>query len=128
MRLLSLRVPCDESAPAAARGALSELRLLGWVIGDLIMIASELVTNAILYSGCDEHDEIELSLDQADRQLLLSVLDPGRSGKTARLALDEDRASGGLGLVVVDHLASRWGADRSDRYRVWAEIPLAPTD
>lgn len=24
-------------------------------------------------------------------------------------------------------LASRWGADRSGRYRVWAEVPMAPT-
>jgi len=95
------------------------------VIGDLRLIASELVTNAILYSGCTEQDELELRLEQADGHFRLSVVDPGRTANSARVAVDEQRASGGMGLFVVEQLASRWGADRSDRYRVWAEVPLA---
>ncbi len=91
-----------------------------------MLIASELVTNAVLYSGCSGNDEIELQLDLSDDRLRLSVLDPGRTAQSARVAIDEQRASGGLGLFVVEQLASRWGADRSDRYRVWAEVALAP--
>jgi anti-sigma regulatory factor (Ser/Thr protein kinase) len=94
------------------------------MIGDVMLIASELVTNAVLYSGCNEEDEIELRLERTDGHLRLSVLDPGRSTQSARVAVDEQRASGGLGLFVVEQLASRWGADRSERYRVWAEVPL----
>ncbi len=89
-----------------------------------MLIASELVTNAVLYSGCTEEDEIELHLERTDSHLRLSVLDPGRSAKSAKVAIDEQRASGGMGLFVVEQLAARWGADRSDRYRVWAEVPL----
>jgi len=44
--------------------------------------------------------------------------------QSASLATDEQRGSGGVGLFVVEQLASRWGADRSERYRVWAELPL----
>jgi anti-sigma regulatory factor (Ser/Thr protein kinase) len=95
------------------------------VLGDVKLIASELVTNAVLYSGCTEDDEIELRLDRTNRHLLLSVLDPGRSGNSAVLAVGEQRASGGMGLLVVEQLASRWGAERSDGYRVWAEVPLS---
>jgi anti-sigma regulatory factor (Ser/Thr protein kinase) len=125
LRLVDLRVRCDKSAPATARRAVSGLKAAREVIGDLRLIASELVTNAILYSGCTEEDELELRLERTDSHLRLSVVDPGRSAQSARVAVDEQRASGGMGLFVVEQLASRWGADRSDRYRVWAEVPLA---
>lgn len=95
-------------------------------MGDVTLIASELMTNAVLYSGCTEQDEIELHLDRTSQRLLLSVFDPGRSGQSATLALNEPREIGGMGLVIVDQLASRWGAERSDRYRVWAEVSEAP--
>jgi anti-sigma regulatory factor (Ser/Thr protein kinase) len=100
------------------------LEALGRIVGDLILIASELVTNAVLYSGCTETDEIELRLEQTNGHLRLSVLDPGRSAQSARVAIDEQRASGGMGLFVVEQLASRWEADRSECYRVWAEVAL----
>jgi anti-sigma regulatory factor (Ser/Thr protein kinase) len=93
----------------------------------MALIASELVTNAVVYSGCTEEDEIELHVDRTNQHLLLSVLDPGRSGNSAVLAVSEQRDSGGLGLFVVEQLASRWGAERSDRYRVWAEVSVAPS-
>lgn len=125
MRLVDLRVRCDESAPAAARRALDGLEEFGWVLGDLMLIASELVTNAVLHSGCTEDDDLEMQLEQEDGHLRLSVLDPGRSANSARAALNEQRASGGIGLFLVEQLTSRWGAERSERYRVWAEIPVS---
>jgi anti-sigma regulatory factor (Ser/Thr protein kinase) len=93
-------------------------------MGDMTLIASELVTNAVLHSGCTEEDEIELRLERTDGHLRLSVLDPGRSSQSARVAINEERSAGGIGLFVVEQLASRWGAERSERYRVWAEVPL----
>lgn len=126
LRLVDLQVRCDESAPSAARQALEGVEAVGRPIRDLTLIASELVTNAVLYSGCTEQDEIELRLERTDGQLRLSVLDPGRTAQSARVAIEEQRASGGLGLFVVEQLASRWGAERSERYCVWAEMP--PSD
>lgn len=124
MRLVELRIRCDEFAPAAARRALDGVEAQTRLIGDLRLIASELVTNAVLYSGCSEEDEIDLRLERTDGCLRLSVLDPGRTAQSARIAIDEERASGGMGLFVVQQLSSRWGADRSEGYRVWAELPL----
>ncbi len=95
-------------------------------MGDVALIASELVTNAVLYSGCTEEDEIELQLERRNQHLRLSVTDPGRSGDSAALAATEQRDFGGMGLFVVDQLATRWGAERSDRYCVWAEVSLTP--
>ena len=125
MRLVDLRVRCDESAPAAARRALGGLDAFGWVMGDLMLIASELVTNAVLHSGCTEDDQVELRLEQGDGHLRLSVVDPGRTSQSARAAIDEQRESGGIGLYIVEQLASQWGADRSEGYRVWAEVPVS---
>jgi anti-sigma regulatory factor (Ser/Thr protein kinase) len=119
-----MRVRCDESAPAAARRALAGFDDFGWVMGDLMLIASELVTNAVLHSGCTEDEEIELRLEQTDGHLRVSVLDPGRTAQGAKAVVDEQRVSGGIGLFLVEQLASRWGAERSDHYRVWAEVPV----
>jgi len=124
LRLIDIRVPCDDRAPAAVRQALAGLRVSKGKIGDLTLIASELITNAVLHSGCTTEDELELLLEWTDGHLRLSVLDPGRTGKSAKLAMDEQRASGGVGLFLVEQLASQWGAERSERYRVWAEVPL----
>jgi anti-sigma regulatory factor (Ser/Thr protein kinase) len=125
LRLIDIRVPCDERAPAAAREALAGLRVFTRKIGDLTLIASELITNAVLHSGCNAEDELELLLERLDGHLRLSVLDPGRTGKSADVAIDEQRASGGVGLFLVEQLASQWGAERSEHYRVWAEVPGA---
>lgn len=51
LRLVDLQVRCDESAPSAARQALQGVEAVGRPIRDLTLIASELVTNAVLYSG-----------------------------------------------------------------------------
>jgi anti-sigma regulatory factor (Ser/Thr protein kinase) len=98
---------------------------LGWVLGDLVLIASELVTNAVLYSGCSEQDMIQVQLDHGGDHLLLSVTDPGRSSRSAAVAVAEQRSFGGRGLWLVEHLARRWGAERAKGYRVWAEVPLS---
>jgi anti-sigma regulatory factor (Ser/Thr protein kinase) len=78
-----------------------------------------------LHSGCTAEDELELLLERLDGHLRLSVLDPGRTGKSAEVAINEQRASGGVGLFLVEQLASQWGAERSEHYRVWAEVPGA---
>jgi anti-sigma regulatory factor (Ser/Thr protein kinase) len=92
------------------------------VLGDLLLIASELVSNAVLYSGCSNEDVITVRLDRAQDHVLLSVWDPGLSGRSAAIAVAEQRSSGGFGLWLVERLARRWGTERADRYRVWAEV------
>ena len=54
-----------------------------------MLIASELVTNAVFYSGCTEEEEIKLRLERSGGHLRLSVLDPGRTAQTARVAIGE---------------------------------------
>jgi anti-sigma regulatory factor (Ser/Thr protein kinase) len=121
---LSLKVPCDRNAPATVRDALAETDSPSWVLGDVMLVASELVTNAVLHSGCFDRHLLEVEVQFDDDRITVSVRDPGLSGRSAR-PMAVERVSGGWGLRIVEQLAARWGAERQDGYRVWAEIPAA---
>jgi anti-sigma regulatory factor (Ser/Thr protein kinase) len=117
---------CDQFAPGVARHALAALpqSTYGWVLGDAMLVASELVSNAVRHSRCSREEMLTLSVREVDDRLEISVCDPGRSGAEAELG-KRSKGEGGLGLVVVDELSARWGSERQDHcYRVWAEIPL----
>ena len=117
---LQLKLPCDSRAPSAVREALRELDV-GWVIGDAMLVASELVTNAVIHSGCTAEELIDVRIQLDRDRLLITVTDPGTSGGTARLREDDD-SFGGMGLRLVEQLARRWRAERSDGHQVWAEL------
>jgi anti-sigma regulatory factor (Ser/Thr protein kinase) len=122
---LQMCVRCDEFAPAAVRAEMTRLSDLGWLLGDAMLVASELVTNAVRHSLCTEDEYLSVCIT-GDGRLRISVLDPGRSGRDAEIA-DRPIELGGLGLKVVEQLATTWGAERrDDGYRVWAELDLAP--
>ena len=116
-------VRCDEFAPHAVRDAIADIPDLGWVLGDAMLVASELVTNAVRHSLCTEDDLLSVSISR-DGRLHISVLDPGGSGKDAEIA-NRPLELGGLGLKVVEQLAASWGTERGgDGYRVWAELEV----
>jgi anti-sigma regulatory factor (Ser/Thr protein kinase) len=121
--VLRISVPCDRGAPSIARQALGRVPGIG-MLDDALLVLSELVTNAVLYSGCAEFDLIEVLVNKEGERLLISVRDPGASGQDAEVRLRPDPASGGLGLRVVQQISHRWGAERNEGYRVWAELPL----
>jgi serine/threonine-protein kinase RsbW len=122
--LLALEVRCNVAAPRRVRRALSKLDGIGWRLGDAMLVATELVTNALRHSACREHESIEVRVHQTEERLLISVQDPGKSGKVAKVR-PPDLGQGGVGLWVVEQLSRRWGAERHDGYRVWAELALA---
>jgi serine/threonine-protein kinase RsbW len=117
---LRFTLPCDSQAPTAVREVLRQLEI-GWVLGDAMLVASELVTNAVIHSGCAPEELIEVRLELNRDRLLISVRDPGSSGTGVRLREDDD-AFGGMGLRVVEQLARRWSSERGDGHRVWAEL------
>jgi hypothetical protein len=123
VELVNLELPCDRQAPAAVRGAIHDRAgETDWMLGDAILVASELVTNAVLHSGCAEDESIQVRVGVQPQRLLISVRDPGDSGHDARVRLSP--AVGGWGLRIVEALTERWGTDRGKGYRVWAELAL----
>jgi anti-sigma regulatory factor (Ser/Thr protein kinase) len=121
---LRFSVRCDEFAPKAAREMIAKLSGLDWVVGDAMLVASELVTNAVRHSLCSADEFLTICLTW-DGRLRITVRDPGTTGREAMIA-DRPVELGGLGLKVVAQLSDRWGAEREpDGYRVWAELDLS---
>lgn len=117
-----ITVPCDTLAPVRVRRRLAELSNLGWVIGDAMLVATELVTNAVRHSMCRRQDDLVVSVWEEGDKVRICVRDPGTSGGTARI-VEENDWFGGLGLRIVDQLATHWGSSRDQNgYEVWAQL------
>jgi anti-sigma regulatory factor (Ser/Thr protein kinase) len=96
-------------------------------MGDVMLVASELVNNAIVHSGGTADHDLQVRASRRADRLILSVRDPGLSGSRAGPAPPTAGQSGGWGLRIIEALCERWGEERDDGYRVWAEMSV-PTD
>jgi DNA-binding NarL/FixJ family response regulator len=113
---------------AALARTFTESTLRGWalpqLVGDGMVVVSELVTNAVVHAGTP----CEVRLSQHSRSLRIAVVDFGdgtpepRPPAAGRL--------GGRGLQIVDSMATAWGfAGLGPRQKlVWAELPVALGD
>jgi anti-sigma regulatory factor (Ser/Thr protein kinase) len=123
--ILSLDVPCDRAAPGVVRHRLSRVQALGSrVRSDVMLVASELVTNAVVHSGCLRDQMLKVRASLSRDEVTISVHEPGRPGPRASGRFSEDFEGSGAGLQIIDQLAARWGAERGDGYRVWAKLAL----
>jgi anti-sigma regulatory factor (Ser/Thr protein kinase) len=123
---IELTVPADRAAACEARHAVAGC---GLVAADqeptLLLLISELVSNSVRHAGMDAAERIRLRARCEDARAYVEVCDAGRSGR-----LPEKRATkpdalepGGLGLVLVDEMADRWGVRRhDDETCVWFEL------
>ena len=124
LELLRLRLPCHSSAPQDARRALGSVTELELIREDALLVASELITNAVLHSGCRPAEELEVVAELIPEAVVIAVTDVGRSA-TAPSAEDRALGAGGLGLRLIHSLARRWGTEHASGRRVWAELALA---
>lgn len=119
---LALRLDCNDHAPGVAREAVRSIDGIGWILGDAMLVTSELVTNAVVHSGWEAGDCVQVTVSVHDDCLAISVIDPGRLGGSA-VSPPAPSAFGGMGLRVVEELSRAWGAgSQKDGYRVWAEV------
>lgn len=123
--LVCLEVRCDRDAPSVVREALDTALEDSVLREDARLIASELVTNAVRWSGCGPDQLIEVRASLSDQALRISVSDACVSGQTAHLRAPADLAKGGFGLRIVDRVAARWGSEHPNGQRVWAELAVS---
>jgi serine phosphatase RsbU (regulator of sigma subunit)/anti-sigma regulatory factor (Ser/Thr protein kinase) len=101
------RLASDSRAPSAARSYVARQLATatvpeGVVIDDVVLIASELVTNSVRGGA----GWIDLTLRATDGRLDLLVEDDADGWPV--LATADDDATGGRGLSIVDRLADTW--------------------
>jgi anti-sigma regulatory factor (Ser/Thr protein kinase) len=87
---------------------------------DVLLLASELVTNAILHG----RSEVRLEVSCADFRVRVTVHDEN-SRRPVMVSQDPD-ALDGRGLALVASLSSDWGVDaEAEGKAVWFELPVA---
>jgi len=109
-------------AVPAARHALDELpEIEDHTRGVVELLTSELVTNAVRHGSSDPHESILFAVRCLDGDCVrVEVCDEG-SGFGQRGEGGELLEPGGLGLLLVDALAARWGVCPGRPSCVWFE-------
>jgi len=116
----------DRSAPRRARGLLDGFRdaLDEDAVSSAALVVSELVANCVRHGG--QEGLISVCVRRDGDSLSVRVSSPTGQAKP-HLVRYGDRLSGkgGIGLRIVDRLASRWEVhDDESQTTVWAEIPV----
>jgi anti-sigma regulatory factor (Ser/Thr protein kinase) len=115
----------DVGAPAVARGAVRgvcrDLHLDPSLARILLLLVSEVVTNAVVHSRAPADAPVVLAVKASDEVVQIAVTDGG-DGFTPKRR-DPTQLGRGYGLYLLDRVASRWGIDRSGGARVWFELP-----
>lgn len=126
----------DPSAVGPARAFVRET-IGKWgdesVVDDAVLIASELVTNAIVHAGTPAEVSCALLRDQRGEAsaVRVAVADrhPGRIIPPPRLEWDEEakQSEGGRGLFLSTQIASAWGVQYTRAMKqVWFVLDLDP--
>jgi anti-sigma regulatory factor (Ser/Thr protein kinase) len=117
-------LPRELESAAAARQAVGELssKLPDEVLGDVRLLVSELVTNALRHADLSAEELIALAVRVNDTAVRVEVTDHGRGFDPDSIPTDPEVAEG-WGLYLVATLSDRWGVDSEpEGTRVWFEL------
>jgi anti-sigma regulatory factor (Ser/Thr protein kinase) len=123
---LELALERNVQAPAIARAAISglcqDLRLGGSLRQTLVLLISEVVSNAVLHSSGPAEAPIRVVANVTPDVFHVTVTDAGEGFTPSQR--DPARVEGGYGLYLLERAASRWGVEASRPTTVWFELPL----
>ena len=130
MHKVQVELPARSTSPRDARRAVSRLLRTAGVDGDqvedVLLIVSELVTNAIRHAGTS----VDFVAELEPGGIVLRVTD--RDAALPRPGSPRLGQAGGWGLHLVEQMATEWGCEPCGNAvgkTVWAELPLAlPAD
>jgi anti-sigma regulatory factor (Ser/Thr protein kinase) len=112
-------------APGLARAAVArrceQLDLDASLSQSLILLVSEVVSNAVRHSAADPATSIRLVASFGAETIRVTVTDAG-DGFTPR-PRDPARSHDGYGLYLLEKVATRWGVDSRGDTKVWFELP-----
>ncbi|THV40502.1 ATP-binding protein [Glycomyces buryatensis] len=122
-----LRVPHQAGAPNLVRRWLRESLpdLTDDIRDDLLVVATELVSNAVRHARPLPGGEVSVSLVAGHGDVEVRVVDGGSLTHPHVLSINLDSAHG-RGMFIVSKLSTGWGARTlgDGTQEVWARIPV----
>jgi anti-sigma regulatory factor (Ser/Thr protein kinase) len=125
---LDVIVDADPTAAREARRAVADGALVSSGLEPtLLLLVSELVSNSVRHAGLRRDERIRLRARCDAECAYVEVCDAGHSGRVpAKRSHADALEPGGLGLMLVDEMADRWGvACNDDETCVWFELACA---
>jgi anti-sigma regulatory factor (Ser/Thr protein kinase) len=115
-----------DAARRARRVVLRELagRVSPRVLGDLTLLVTELIANGVRHGGAGVGSALRMRLEGGRAAVRVEVADPGPRARLVP-ARNGGLRDGGMGLLIVDRLASRWGVGDGPHTTVWFELDCA---
>ena len=96
------------------------------IVEDVILVASELVGNAVVHAAACFDDDLDVSWDVEADAVMVRVRDGSRDVPRPRSTTDNE--TGGRGLAIVAAIAADWGVHETRAGKqVWARIPVTRT-
>ncbi len=96
-------------------------------IDDAVLVASELVGNAVRHTRASESGTLDVSWDVDTSGVRVSVGDPSDTPPSPRAAAGHETE--GRGLRIVDAMSDDWGVELAAHGKtVWAHVPIRRSD
>jgi anti-sigma regulatory factor (Ser/Thr protein kinase) len=123
----SLAVRHDRTSAALVRHSiaddLAEIGIESDSIDDVVLVASELVGNAVTHAAASFDSSLDVSWDVEPGAVVVRVLDGSPELPHQRSTTENE--SGGRGLAIVAAVSADWGVRRNERGKqVWARVPI----
>jgi serine/threonine-protein kinase RsbW len=121
---LEADVPGGPHAASRARRLVREElsgRIPEQVMPDLELLVTELVANGVRHGGADPDRSLHVSLEARPPAVHVEIVNPDHQGAVTKRPPDLE-GGGGLGLHIVERLATRWGVRHEPRTAVWFEL------
>jgi len=120
---LLLDLPARPESVALARAGATELEVEDEACRQaLLIVVSELVTNAIRHGGLGADEYLTLCVTRLRDRIRVEVIDRGAGFDRQCATAIEPSVHGGFGLRIVTELSERWGVIPGEG-AVWAEVP-----
>jgi anti-sigma regulatory factor (Ser/Thr protein kinase) len=123
---LELDLPRDASAPSVARAAIRGLsegvQMTGARYQTLLLLVSEIVTNAVLHSKAPQGKPIQFTANANTERIRIDVHDGGPEFNPPAAAAR--RQTGSWGLHLLEREAQSWGVQQDTGTLVWFELAL----